>query len=128
MLREAGLEFREDKFRAYSPAGPYQPGLGTGDSNVCPNYGRKPGFIRVAEESVRDPLPMLDILRAEALGEITAGEAEVRRAAVERVRISGLTIWGAAVTADDQFINHYLLENVTTVLEVTLYNNSNARC
>ena len=54
--------------------------------------------------------------------EITAGEAEVRRAAVERVRITGLTIWGAAVTADDQFINHYLLENVTAVLEATLYN------
>ena len=65
---------------------------------------------------------MLEILRAEGLGEITAGEAKVRRAAVERVRISGLTIWGAAVTAVDQFINHYLLENVTTVLEVTLYN------
>ena len=65
---------------------------------------------------------MLEILRAEALGEITAGEAEVRRAEVERVRISGLTIWGAAVTADDQFINHYLLENVTAVLEATLYN------
>ena len=65
---------------------------------------------------------MLEILRAEALGEITAGEAEVRRAEVERVRISGLTIWGAAVTADDQFMNHYLLENVTAVLEATLYN------
>ena len=76
----------------------------------------------MAEESVRDPLPMLDILRAEGLGEITAGEAEARRAAVERVRISGLTIWGAAVTADDQFINHYLLENVTAVLDATLYN------
>ena len=121
VLREAGLEFREDKFRAYSPAGPYRPGLGTGGADVCPNYGRKPDFIRVAEKSVRDPLLMLDILRAEALGEITEGEAEARRAAVEHVRISGLTIWGAAVTADDQFINHYLLENVTAVLDATLH-------
>ena len=115
---EAGLVFNEAKFYVYSPAGAYEPG----PDGVCANYGRKPAYLRVAKKEVKDPRVMLEILRAEVLGEISHGQAEARRVRAGTVSVEGVTIWGAPVSADDRFYQHHLLEDVTACLQATLNN------